>query len=98
MELLGVPSLDAVVELLPDRAGELVHDGDRVDELERAHALARDAGELIHELEIGLDLPRRIRPLHLDDRPTPVWERRAVHLPDRRRRDRRLLELEIELL
>ena len=48
VELLGVPGLDAVVELLPDQAGELVDDGDRVDELERAHALARDAGELVH--------------------------------------------------
>ena len=41
---------------------------------------------------------RRIRPLHLDDDPAPVGQRRAVDLPDRRGRDRRLLEVEVELL
>ena len=98
VELLGVPRLDAVVELLPDRARELVDDGDGVDELERADALASESGELVHELEVGLDLTRRVRPLHLDDDPAPVRKRRTVHLSDRGGCDRRLLEVDVELL
>ena len=98
VELLGVSGLDAIVELLPDRARELVDNRHRVDELERSHPLAREPGELIHELEVGLDLARGIRPLHLDDDAAAVRKHGAVHLADRRGRDRHLVELEEELL
>ena len=59
VELLGVPPFHAVVELLPDRAGEVVHERDRVDERERAYAVADAAGDLVQEPKVGFDLPRR---------------------------------------
>ena len=46
------------------------------------------------QLDVALDLPRRVRPLHLDDDLPAVRQHRAVHLADRRGRDRLLLELE----
>ena len=51
----------AVVELLADRAGELVDEPARVDEVERAHAFLGDPRGLVQEREVGLDLPRRVR-------------------------------------
>ena len=60
----------------------------RVDEVERADALLDHPRRLVEQREVGLDLPRRVRPLHLDDHLVAVRERRAVHLADRGRRDR----------
>ena len=60
-EGLGVARLEAVVELLPDRARELVDEPSRVDEVERPDPLLREPGRLVHEVEVGLDLPRRAR-------------------------------------
>ena len=88
VEAVGVPRFEPVVELLPDRARELVDDLVRVDEVERANALLRELRRLVHQREVGLDLPRRVRPLHLDDDAPAVRQRRAVHLPDRRRGER----------
>ena len=98
VELLGVSRLHPVVELLADGAGEFVDERDGVDELERLHAVANETRRLIHELEVGFDLARRIRPLHLDGDAASVRERRPVHLADRRGGDRLLLEVEEELL
>src|SRR5204863_9011565 len=94
----GVPRLEAVVELLPDRARELVHERSGVDEVERADALLRDPRGLVEEREVGLDLSRRPRPLHLHDDTPSVREDRAVALTDRGGRERRTLELEEEAL
>ena len=91
-------AFEPVVELLPDRAGELVDDLVRVDEVERADALLREPCRLVHQREIRLDLLRRVRPLHLDDDATAVRQRRAVHLADRRCGERHLVELDEEPL
>ena len=98
VEGLGVAALEAVVELLADRARELVHELARVDEVERAHPLAREPGGLVEEREVGLDLARGVRPLHLDRDAPAVRKRRPVHLADRRGRDRGRIELGEELL
>ena len=98
VERLGVAALEPVVELLADRPRELVDDLLGVDEVERAHALLRQPRRLEEQREVGLDLPRRVGALHLDDDAAAVRERRAVHLPDRRRRERLLVEIEEEPL
>ncbi len=98
VKLLRVPRLVPVVELLANRARELVDERNGVDELERADALPDEARGLVEELEVGLDLARSGRPLHLDHHALAVRKGRAVHLADRGRRERLLLEVEEELL
>ena len=61
MEGLGVAPLEPVVELLADRAGELVHELAHVDEVERPDALLGDSRSLVEQTEVGLDLLRRAR-------------------------------------
>ena len=97
-EGLGVARLVLIIQLLPDRARELVDQRLGVDEIERPHPLAHDPRRRPHQLEVGLDLPRRLGPLHLDGDLLAVRERRAMHLADRRRRDRGLVEAEERLL
>jgi hypothetical protein len=98
VELLRVAGFHPVVELLADRARELVHERDRVDELERLHALTHEPSDLVHELEVGFDLARCLGPLHLDGNPPSVRQRGSVHLADGGGCHRRLLEIEEELL
>ena len=93
-----VPGLGAVVELLADRAGELVDQADCVDEAQRLDALPGEARCLVEEDEVGLDLGRSGGTLHLDGDLAPVGKHSPMHLADRRRRDRGLVELEKELL
>ncbi len=97
-EALGVSCLVPVVELLADRAGELVDDLARVDEVEHPYPLLCQSRRLVHQLEIGLDLARSVRPLHLDGDSPAVRQHRAVHLADRGSRDRVGVELEEEPL
>ena len=92
-EDLGVAGLGAVVELVPDRAGELVHDGHRVDERQPVDAAAHDPRDLVEQAQVGLDLAGGVRPLHLDRHPAPVRQLGEVHLADRRRRDRHRVEV-----
>ena len=61
----------------------------------RSFAMLR---RLVEEREVGLDLPRGVRPLHLHGDAPAVREDGAVHLADRRRRHRLLLERGEELL
>ena len=98
VEAVGVASLVPVVELLADRARELVDHLARVDEVEHPHALFRESRRLVHQLEVGFDLARRVRPLHFDGNAAPVREHGAVNLADRRRGERLGLELEEEPL
>src|SRR5581483_10542684 len=98
VEAVGVTAFVAVVELLPDRPGELVDDLVRVDEVERANSLLREARRLVHQREVGFNLPRRVGTLHLDEDAPAVREHGAVHLADRRSGERLLLELEEEAL
>ena len=94
VEHLRVPRLVPVVELEPDRARELVDELARVHELERFHALAQKACRLVEQPEVGLDLLGRRRPLHLHRHLAAVRKHRAVHLADRRGRERCEVELE----
>ena len=94
VERLGVARLVPVVELEPDRARELVDELLRVHELQRLHALAEETRSLVEEAEVGLDLIAGGRALHLHGHLLPVGEDGAVHLADRRRCDRREVELE----
>ena len=98
MEGVGVTGLEAVVELLPDRPPELVHELVGVDEVERPDTLLCDARRLVQEREVGLDLPRRAGTLHLDRDSSPVRKRRTVDLTDRGGRDRSGIELGEELV
>src|SRR5213076_1234194 len=77
---LRVARLEPVVELLPDRARELVDELPRVDEVERADPLPREPRGLVEESEVALDLARRVRALHLHGDAVPVRQRRPVHL------------------
>src|SRR5207248_1069626 len=97
-EVLGVAALLPVVELLADRPGKLVDDLPRVDEVERTDPFAREASRLIEKPEVGLDLARRARALNLDRDSAPVGQGSAMHLPDRRSRDRRRLEVDEQAL
>src|SRR5262249_4143259 len=98
VERLGVPSLEAVVELLPDRTAELLDELAGVDEVERADALEDEPRRLVEQLQVALDRGRGERPLDLHRDPAPVRQHRAMDLADRRRRDRYLVELEEEPL
>ena len=98
MEGLGVAAFEPVVELLADRAGELVHELAHVDEVERPHALLGDSRRLVEKTEVGLDLLGRTRPLHLDGDDVAVREHRAVDLADRGGGHRLAVELEEEAL
>ena len=69
-----VPGLGAVVELLANRAGELVDQADGVDEAQRLDALPGEARCLVEEDEVGLDLSRSSGTLHLDGDLAPVRE------------------------
>src|SRR4029078_9314511 len=81
VERLRVATLLPVVELVADPPRELVDELACVDEVERTQALLREARRLVEQREIGLDLPRRLRPLHPDRDAPPVPPHRAVHLP-----------------
>ena len=98
MEGVGVPPLEPVVELLADRAGELVDDLAHVHEVEGPHALLRDASGLVEEAEVGFDLLGRAGALDLDRDDMPVREHGSVHLADRRGGQRLAVELEEEAL
>ena len=94
VERLGVARLVAVVQLEPDRARELVDELLGIHELERLHPLAEQPRRLVEEPEVGLDLLGRGRALHLDRDLAAVGQDGAMDLADRRRRERREVELE----
>src|SRR4051812_23992453 len=93
-EAIGVAALGSVIELEPDRPGELVHEVARVDEVERSDALLCEPRGLVEEREVRLDLARRARTLDLHGNLPPVGKRGAVDLADRRSGDRRRVEVE----
>ncbi len=96
VERLRVAALEPVVELLPDLPRELVDEPTRVDEVERADTLLHELRRLVQEDEVGLDLTRCVRTLHLHRHGAAVRKRRAVHLSDRRCRNRHRVEIEEE--
>ena len=98
VEGVRVACLEAVVELLPDRAGELVDELMGVDEVEGADTLLGDSRRLVEQGEVRLDLARRAGPLHLHRDPSSVRQRRAMHLADRRSGDGPWVEFEEELV
>ena len=82
VERVGVPCLQPIIQLLPDRARELVHQLVRVDEVERTHAFLGEPRRLVEESDVSLDLARCTRALHLDGHLLAVRKRRAVDLTD----------------
>jgi len=97
VERVRVACLQTVIELLTDRARELGDELLRVDEVERTHSFLGDTCRLIQKRHVRFDLSRRAGALHLDGDLLAVRQRRAVHLSDRRRGDRRVVELREEL-
>ena len=91
---LCVARLLLVVELLSDRTAELVDELGRVEEVELADTFTDDTRRGRHQPEVGLDLPRGRRALHLHDDVGAGRERRPVHLADGRCGDRPLVEVE----
>ena len=83
VQLLRVAALEPVVQLLADRAGELVHDLAHVDEVERPDPLLDDSRGLVEEAEVGFDPLRRAGALHLDRDSVSVRKNRAMDLADR---------------
>ena len=98
VEGAGIASLLAIVELLAHRAGELVHKALRVDEVECSHAILGDLRRLVEQRQVGLDLPRRRRSLHLHRDAPAVGKHGRMHLTDRRGGDRLFAELEEQAL
>ena len=98
VQRVRVPRLEPVVELLADRAGELVDDLAHVHEVEGPDALLRDARGLVEEAEVGFDLLGRAGALDLDRDDMAVREHGSVHLADRRGGQRLAVELEEEAL
>ncbi len=92
-ERVGVVRLDAVVELAPDRLRELIDQGNQVDERQAVDAVLEQAGELVQQLNVGVDLALRVGALDLDDHLVPARQARAMHLADRGRGDGLLVEL-----
>src|SRR3972149_6357464 len=82
----------------PAGARELVDERDGVDEAQSPDPLPNDAGRLVEELEVGFDLARCLRALHLHCDPLTVREHRTVDLADRGGGDGSLLELGGQLL
>src|SRR5439155_5292977 len=72
VEGIRIAGLEPVVELLPDRACELVHELVGVDEVERPDTLLGDPRRLVEQCDVGLDLPRRAGTLDLHCDPFPV--------------------------
>ena len=92
-EDLGVAGLDAVVELAPDRAGELVHHRHRVDERRAGRrAGARSARPGRAALRSDSIWRAAVGRCTLTATRRPFGELGEVHLADRRRRDRHRVE------
>jgi hypothetical protein len=87
-----------VVELLTDRARELIDERLGVDEVEGVDALADDLRGRSHQLEIRFHLAWSLGALHLDDDLIARGQRGSVHLADRGGRERGLVEREECLL
>jgi hypothetical protein len=64
----------------------------------RRRTRSRATRGLVEQLDVARDLPLGVRPLHLHHDLLPARQAGAVHLPDRRRGDRLLLELLEDLL
>ena len=93
-----VSRLLAVVELLPDRARELVDQLANVQEVECAHPLLRDARRLVEQRQVGLDLAGRAGALHLDGDDLAVRQHGTMNLADRGGGDGLAVELDEQSL
>ncbi len=92
-ERVRVVRFDAVVELAPDRPRELIDQGDQVDERQAVDAVLEQAGELVQQLDVGVDLALGVGALHLDDHLVPAGQPCPMDLADRGRGDGLLVEL-----
>ena len=79
----GVARFEIVVELPADGPRELLHDRQRREA--QVHPRVEKLRELEHEVDVPVDLPGGLRPLHLHDDPLAPGQHRRVHLADGRR-------------
>ena len=86
-----------IIELVADAPGELVDQGDGVDE-DVGPVFRQQPGDLVEQVDIGADLRFRIRPLHLDDDAVAVRQHGTVHLADGGSSDRLGVDLQEEAL
>ena len=93
-----VARLDPEVELLAQPATELTHQVAHVVLGTPRRAGLDDLAELLEHREVDLDLLVEARALHLHDHRRAVGQLRAVHLTDRRRRDRLPVERDERLV
>ena len=77
-----------VIQFLRQRAAELRHHLDEVELLPGTGVLIEKSGDVLHRREIQGKSFANIRPLHLDGNTAAVPKFGAMHLPERRRRDR----------
>jgi hypothetical protein len=87
-----VARLDAVVQLVRERALELLHHADHVDPHPGRRVRGEEARELVEELHVVGELRADVRPLHLHDDRAPAAELRRVHLPEARAAERLVVE------
>ncbi len=87
-----VAGLDAVVELIDERALELLDDADHVDALAHVAVRSHEAGELAKERDVVREDLANPGALYLDDNRATIAEARCVRLAEAGRRQRPGLE------
>ncbi len=80
----GVPRLGAVVQLVGQRALELLHHAHHVHPLAGGGVPGEEGGQLAEELEVLHQLLTHARALHLHHHRPPVAQLGGVHLPQAR--------------
>ena len=91
-QLAGVAGLAHQIEFVEQRQLELAHHFHRPQAARLAHHPVREPGQHVQQADIAPDARRDARPHHLDDDLAPVRQAPGVHLGDRRRRQRHVVE------
>ena len=91
-EVGGVARLDPVIQLVGERALELLDDADHVDAASGFGMRGQEPGNLAEERHVVDEELPNAWPLDLDHDVSPVAQRGRVHLAEARRADRFLVE------
>ena len=91
-ELLQVAALEGEVQLAQQRAPELPHDRARLVGTHLRRMLLGQLGQPGQDIQVGHDLVRDARVLHFDHHVLARWQPRAMHLGNRGRGQRRVVE------